>query len=471
MKREKYIGGSLSKRIVALALVAITAISVWTASIVFGSGAAVYGEEGGPDYSAAPNLIASSAVLIDMKSGKVLFEKEKDTPREPAGLTKIMTALLTLENLKPADVLTVDEQTYSSDGSGLYLLKNEEINVDNLLYSIMLPAENDVAAPIAKAVDGSVEAFVDRMNNRAAELNMVNTRFVNPNGNHVDGQQSTAYDIALMTREAMKNEDFRRYAGTYEYTLPASNMQKARLIRNSNKLLYEDSQTVSVYGQKRAILCEGAIGVKTGYTAQAGNCIAAAVSRNGMDLIAVVLGSGNKMVYADALEMIEYGFHHYENMAVFTKGGKASEIPVTGGKAEQVNAVFTDDVNATVPIGTTPGALDVRVTVPESIDAPVTAGAIMGKASAYLGEEKLGEVNLVTETAVDKTELRKLFNASGKVLSVVVKVVIGIAAVLVLWIIIMLVRSEMRKRNRRRRRMYKFDSGTREVKRIKRIKR
>ncbi|MDR1952946.1 MAG: D-alanyl-D-alanine carboxypeptidase [Clostridiales Family XIII bacterium] len=471
MKRETYIGGMGFKRIAALALAAITMSSIWMASAAFWDEGAVYGEEGEPDYSAAPNLTASSAVLIDMKSGKVLFEKEKDTPREPAGITKIMTTLLALENLQPADVLTVDEQTYSSDASGLYLLKDEEINVDNLLYSIMLPMENDAAAPIAKAVDGSVEAFVNRMNNRAAELDMLNTHFVNPNGNHVDGQQSTAYDLALLTREAMKNENFRRYASTHEYTLPASNKQKARLIRNANKLLYEDSQKVSVYGQKRSILCEGIIGVKTGYTAQAGNCIVAAVSRGGMDLIAVVLGSGSKMVYADALEMIEYGFHHYENMAVFTKGGKASEIPVTGGKADLVNAVFTEDVNAAVPIGTAPDTLDIRVTVPESIDAPVTAGAIVGKASAYLGEEKLGEVNLATETEVDKTEIRKLFNASGKVLSVVVKVVIGIAAVLVLWIVITLVRSERRKRSRRRRRMYKVNSGTREVKRIKRIKR
>ncbi|MDR2156962.1 MAG: D-alanyl-D-alanine carboxypeptidase [Clostridiales Family XIII bacterium] len=466
MKRGNHIDGKRASRRATLAV--CLALAVWIASAFPPIDPAVHAEEDTTDYSVAPEVVAPSGVLMDMRSGKVLFEKDKDAQREPAGTTKIMTALLALENLKPEDAITVDEQTYATDGSGLYLLAGETISVDNLMYALMLPAENDVAAPLAKAISGNVEAFAERMNARAAEIGATGTHFVNPNGNHVDNHVSTAYDMALIAREAMKNEHFRRYAGAIEYILPATNKQQERQIRNANRLLYDESRSVMVYNRQRPILCEGAIGVKTGYTAQAGNCIVASASRNGLELIAVVMGAGSTMVYADALEMLEYGFHNYENITVFATGGKIAEIPVKGGKSKQVNAVFAQDVNATVPKGVTAGALDVRVTSSGALDAPVTAGAVVGVATAYMGEEKLGESALITESAVDKTELGKMIKATGNVLSVIVKIVIGIIAVLAVWIAVVLIRAELRKRNRRRRKLY--NGATREVKRVKRIK-
>jgi D-alanyl-D-alanine carboxypeptidase (penicillin-binding protein 5/6) len=468
MKHGNHIDGSRFGR-VPTALAACLSLAVLIAFVFSPAGVLVYAEDGA-DYSAQPDVGAPSAVLMDMRSGKILFEKEKDARREPAGMTKIMTALLALENLKLEDVITADEQTYAADNSGLYLLSGETITVDNLLYSILLPSENNAAAPLAKAMDGSVEAFAERMNARAAALGAMNTHFVNPNGNHVDDHFSTAYDLALITRVAMYNENFRRYVSAPEYTLPASNMQGERLIRNANRLLYDADHSVVVYNKQRPILCEGVIGAKVGYTSQAGNCVAAMASRNGLDLIAVVMGGGSTMAYADTIEMLEYGFYHYENINVFAKGGRVADIPVEKGKSDSVGAVLADEVNATVPRGVTADALDIRVTTSGALEAPVTAGAIVGVASAYLGEEKLGETNLLTEASVDKTEFRKLINASGKVLSVVVKVVIGIVVLLVVWIIVVFTRSEIRKRNRRRHRMYKNDYGTREVKRIKRIK-
>ncbi|MDR0357435.1 MAG: D-alanyl-D-alanine carboxypeptidase [Clostridiales Family XIII bacterium] len=463
-------GTSTIRRVAATAITILAAIAICFSPVFRADELSVYGEEGEIDYSAPPEIIASSAVLMDMRSGDVLFEKEKDAQREPAGLTKIMSALLALENLKPEDTITVEEQTYASDGSGLYLLAGETITVDNLLYALMLPMENDVAVPLAKAIDGSAEAFAERMNARAAELGMTGTHFVNPNGNHVDGQYSTAFDIALLAREAMRNERIRQYASAREHALPASEKQGERTVLNANKLLFDESTTVTVYGNKRIILCDGAVGLKNGYTAQAGNCIAAVASRDGLDLIAIAMGGGTKGVYADALEMLEYGFHNYEILTVFKKGDKAAEVAVTGGKDKQVNAVFAADIVATVAKGVTIGGLDIRTEVDESLEAPVTRGAIVGVATAYLGEEKLGETELVTDASTDKTELRKIFNVSGKVLSAVLKVAICLVAALAIWIIVAVIRSEANKRGRRRRRMYKTGLGTREVKRIKRIK-
>lgn len=432
-----------------------------------GNGTIAFGTE--PDYTAQPDVVAPSAVLIDARTGKVLYEKEKDVELEPAGTTKMMTALLALETLATSTAITIDQEAVQVGGRPKFLL-GEVFKADDLLYAALMESSDGAAVALAKATDTTVEAFVQHMNTRAQEIGAVGTQFADPTGKHAEGHFTTAYNTALIAQTAMRNADFRRYVATASHTLPATEMQVERPLENTNGLLFDETHTVIVYGQRRPIRFEGATGIMLSNSPQAGYCMVASAERDGFGLIAVVLNAAPASAYEDTMEMFEYGFNNFAELTVMTKGKAAGKVAIEGGQEKEIPLVFAADVWVVATKGLTAADVEIRTEIPASLPAPVAEGDLIGKAEAWLNGTKIGETDLVAGAGVDRAAIKKFFSASGKVVSIVIKVVLAIIALLVIWVIVMIISAEARKRSRKRRRYGVDTHGTREVKRIRRIR-
>ena len=289
---------------------------------------------------------AKAAVLIDAKSGAVLFEKNAHTPLPMASTTKIMTALSVIENASPEALIQVSPNAASVEGSSIYLREGEKIKVIDLLYGLLLESGNDAATALAEGVFGSVEKCCEHMNERAHEMGLVSTHFENPHGLDGENHYTTAYELAIITKYAMKNELFRRIVSTKNYT---SKGETIRYFSNHNRLLntYPD-----------------AVGVKTGYTSKSGRCLVTAANRNGEEYIAVTLS--NPLDWQDHKKMHEFAFSNFEGYEIASKdtflvmSGFSGYIPfediyiTTSGEADfKVNYKVTSNKDgARVEFGT-----------------------------------------------------------------------------------------------------------------------
>ena len=292
-----------------------------------------------PSYADSDNLktYCPSCILIEANTGKILYEKNSNDVRFPASTTKIMTAILTVENCNLDDVATVSHNAVYSipyDYTHASLKEGEELTIEQLLYALMIPSANDAAIVLAEHISGSVEEFAKLMNKRAEELGCKNTHFVNPNGIHSKDHTSTSYDLALMGKFAMQNSIIRKIVSTTQFTLPATNKYSKtdRIFNNSNDLL----STYSRY------YYEGTTGVKTGYTGEAGNCIIASAKKNDFEVILVVLGgestnTGLSQRYLDCKTLFDYAFNNYSLKTLNEKNAVLKQITVRGATEETQN--------------------------------------------------------------------------------------------------------------------------------------
>ena len=262
-----------------------------------------------PDELTADQLWAASAVLMTQDKGEVIFEKDPDSIRYPASMTKILTVLLGImfvDDLQ--ETITVSETAVNipEDSSTMHLKVGEEIRFIDVLYGTMLVSANDGANVIAEVVSGDVDRFVTMMNETAASLGCQNTHFVNPHGYHDDNHYSTARDMAIIAREAMKNETFREIARTVTYQIPRTNMQRARtLTTKSDYMLPGSEESPNKY------YYEYATGIKTGSHSQSGWCFAGSASKDGVDLVSIVMYTGKRNRWNDTIKLMNYGFSQY----------------------------------------------------------------------------------------------------------------------------------------------------------------
>ena len=262
-----------------------------------------------PDELTPDQLWAASAVLMTQDKGEVIFEKDPDSIRYPASMTKILTVLLGImfvDDLQ--ETITVSETAVNvpEDSSTMHLKVGEEIRFIDVLYGTMLVSANDGANVIAEVVSGDVDRFVTMMNETAASLGCQNTHFVNPHGYHDDNHYSTARDMAIIAREAMKNETFREIARTVTYQIPRTNMQRARtLTTKSDYMLQGTDESPNKY------YYEYATGIKTGSHSQSGWCFAGSASKDGVDLVSIVMYTGKRNRWNDTIKLMNYGFSQY----------------------------------------------------------------------------------------------------------------------------------------------------------------
>jgi D-alanyl-D-alanine carboxypeptidase (penicillin-binding protein 5/6) len=330
-----------------------------------------------PPGEAEPIVSAPGAALADLDTGQLLWTKEPKAQRPIASVTKIMTAVLVLERADPEDVVTVSDRAASGGPtagiSNLGLLPGERVRVEDLLYALMLQSANDAALALAEHVSGSVEAFVKLMNRKAVRLGLRQTEFLSPGGLDDRGHSSPA-DLVRLTRAAYAEPGFERLSSTRFHEVPAPE-GRPRVVQNRNVLLW---------------LYPGSIGVKTGFTSAAGFCVVAAAERDGVRLVAVVLGSAGE-AFSDAAEMLSYGFAAFERHAFVRRGESLGRLEIVGGRvpvaagARLEALVRSDEIEiATRETKADPGAL-----------FPPSEGERVGFLTVRARDAVLGRVPLV----------------------------------------------------------------------------
>ncbi|MBQ8304431.1 MAG: D-alanyl-D-alanine carboxypeptidase [Clostridia bacterium] len=338
---------------------------------------------------------AKSCILMEAKTGKILYEDNADEKAAPASITKIMSLVLIMEALDNGrltldTVVTASEHACSMGGSQIWLEPGEQMTVNELLKAAVIASANDATVALAEAVSGSEETFVDEMNKKAKSLGMNSTTFINCTGLDVEGHVTTAHDVALMSRELIGHELIKQYSTVWMDSL-----------RNGESELVNTNKLVRFY--------EGCTGLKTGTTSKAGYCLSATAKRNGMELVAVVMDgqtSGDR--FEGAKKLLNYGFANYtfssleadleENLSVAVKNGTESAVVVRAG--EKLDLLLKRSEN---------GKITQEIHIEPEIIAPVKVGQKVGTVSFLLDGKELGSVDIITENEVPKLNFATVF--------------------------------------------------------------
>ncbi|MHA2853690.1 D-alanyl-D-alanine carboxypeptidase family protein [Paenibacillus lautus] len=352
---------------------------------------------------------ARSAILLDADTGTIIYEKNSHDKLPPASITKVMTMLLTMEaidegQLKLTDKVRTSEYAASMGGSQIFLEPGEEMTVDEMLKGIAMASGNDASVAMAEKIAGSEEGFVKMMNEKAAELGMKDTHFVNCNGLPAENHYTSAHDIAVMSRELLKYDQITKYTGAYQDYL-RKDSEKPFWLVNTNKL-------VRFY--------TGADGLKTGYTSEAKFCLSATAKRDGLRAVAVVMGAPDtKTRNNEVSRMFDYAFSQYTMHSIYKPGEVLGIVKVQKGNVPEISIQAEKDYSVLVKKGVK--NLDIRheIQLDPNVKAPVAAGQVIGKLSVYQGEQLVKEFELTSPVEVEKAGFWKLFKrTTGKLFHV-----------------------------------------------------
>ena len=349
-----------------------------------------------------PTVNAHGAILMEAETGRILWGKNEHSPLAMASTTKIMTAILALESNRMSEIVSVSKKAAAAPRVKLFLSPGEEVKLGDLMLALMLESSNDAAVAIAEHLHGSVEEFCNEMNKKARELGAVNTIFETPNGLDAGNHQSTPYDLAMITRYALNVPGFIELTNTRATSFSSNKSNYS--INNKNRLLSE---------------FQGANGVKTGFTNKAGHCFVGAAKRDGMQLISVVLASGwgtqgRNQKWIDTKEILNFGFGNYEFQTVITAETLAGSMPITRSRSRSVDFVY--NYGAQVPLNKNEKeSVYIEMYIPVSMQAPVSAGDVMGSARIFIDTDFFKEIPLIaTDSATRhdfKTSLEKVLNS------------------------------------------------------------
>ncbi len=416
--------------------------------------------------SNSPALDATAALLVSPDSGMVLYSKNADQKRYPASTTKIMTALLTLENVSNLDETVtseaVDFENVTADSSNAGILLGEQVTVRDLLYALMLPSANEAAYMLARHVGGSWEQFVDMMNDRAAELGCTGTHFCNPCGLHEEDHYTTAHDLYLIAKEAMKDVTFRDIVSTVQHRMAKTNLHEERIIYTTNQLIFSSFQPWSY---------ANCLGIKTGHTSQAGNCFVGYAEYGDAKLFSVVLGCSDSSKeypsvaasFTDTKKLCQWGFENFTSKTLARQGEEVTYTKVKlSTDTNQLLLTAKADVVALLPKDLDVKALELVEDIPEEVKAPVKAGDPIGTATYRYNGTDYGTVELVALNDISRSTV--LFYAdklSTFFQSMVFKILLlAAAAFFILHIFTGLVFGGVRRRRRRRSSRSRYNDST-----------
>lgn len=344
----------------------------------------------------ALELSAPSAILIEAETGTVLFEKNSHEKLPPASVTKIMTMLLVIEavdsgRIKMEDMVTCSEFAASMGGSQVYLEPNEEMSVHDMLKAVAVASGNDAAVALSEHVAGSHDEFVKKMNERAKELGMNDTHFINCNGLDEDGHYTSAYDISLMSKELLSHPRILEFTSIWMDSL-----------RNGEFGLVNTNKLIRFY--------KGANGLKTGSTSVAKYCLSASAKRDDMNLIAVVLGApSSKERFADATKMLDYGFANYAIANSLIKEEDLTEIKVLKGKERTIKPGVRENTGVLVSKEKISN-IEKKITIPEGITAPIKKGQKLGVIEYFVDGKKIGSTDVVAPAGIKKVSAVGMFS-------------------------------------------------------------
>lgn len=334
--------------------------------------------------SDTPEISAGAAILLDSASEKIIYSKNESEKMYPASTTKILTAILTIENCNLNDVVTVPYEAIASIPSGYSvaaLQPGEQLTVEQLLQVMMVHSANDAANVLAYHISGSIDAFSNLMNKKVEELGLTNTHFTNPSGMHDENHYTTAYDLAIIMKYCMKNTTFRSLSGLKYCKIPATNKYDERVFNTTNELLIYDNREVSSnYYYKYAIAG------KTGYTTQAKNCLVSVSNKDDLELICVVLSVGlypNNLSakFVDTKTLFDYGYNNYTIRKLREKNAIATEIEIGNGTKETRNLdlLISDDITVLVPQDDLETEFSPEIQITNNLLAPIAQGQVVGK--------------------------------------------------------------------------------------------
>ena len=383
------------------------------------------------EHISAPNLL-----LAETNSGRILYERNIDDKVYPASLTKLLTAILVLENCELDEIVTVSENAVRSVPPGYVnanLQVGEELMVEDLLYVMLIPSANDAANALAEHVAGSIESFASMMNTKAKELGCTGSNFTNPSGLHEEEHYTTTRDLYLISQNAIANDTIKKIIGITSYTLPNTNQytKTERMFTSTN---YMKRKSLTKY------YCDYCIGGKTGYTGEAKNCVVEFAQKDGIELTAIVMGEDSKISgqkFLDAKEMFEYVFEHYENKQIAIENGIYETIKISNGTQETKNLdiLYQDNINILADENSNLENIEKNVEYTKT-KAPIQKGEIVGKITyQYDGVEY--STDLIAGESVEESKILKY-------------ILYGLAIMLIIYII-----HNYKKSNRKRRKYRK----------------
>lgn len=344
------------------------------------------------------NVSSKSAILMDVGSGQVLYEKNSHEKLPPASVTKVMTMLLASEALdagkiKLDDEVQITESAASMGGSQIFLEPGETQKVDTLLKGIAVASANDACVAMAEHIAGSVESFVELMNKKAKELGMNDTNFANTNGLPVENHYTSAYDIALMSRELLKHEVINKYLTTWMDQVVVGKKQVTVGLANTNKLIKH---------------YQGATGVKTGFTQEAKYCLSASAKKGDTHLVAATLGAETSPErFKDASNLLNYGFANYESIKLCSKDDKVATLTLDKAEDNKVNLVAKEDLTVLIRKGTSKDFTK-KIKVSDNPNIPLKRGTVLGNIEVYKDKKLVGKVDLVNNKEINKASYLKM---------------------------------------------------------------
>ena len=347
-------------------------------------------------------LSAETAILIDAKTGAVLYEKESAKQMFPASTTKILTAIIALENSELSDKVTIDIETSSSaDGSHIALEPEEVLSMNDLLHAVLIDSANDAAVAVAKHISGSVEDFAKLMNQEAIKMGAKNSNFLNPSGLPDENHLTSAYDLAMITKYAMKNETFREIVKKSTYTIEATNKKsEARIINSSNKLLTSNNK-ILVDGVSTTIKYRDILGIKTGYTDAAQQCLVSGVKTLDGEYISVVLRSTGTDVYVDTHKLLNYTSKASAPIILAKKNEFIDNIAIKGGSLPFITAIFATDFSIN-PSGEALSNIKKEFIINPKLKLPIKKGQVVGKVYFKNNDQILGSANIISDSDLIK---------------------------------------------------------------------
>ncbi len=402
---------------------------------------------------------AEAAIVLDANSGDVIYALDSDKKMYPAGTSNIMTAIIALENSNLADVCTVSKEALSNvtyDQPQLGMLEGEEYTVEQLLYAIILNSNNDAANTLAITVSGSIEAFVQKMNEKAAELGMSNTNFVNPTGLHNENHYTTAEDLAKLAKYAMKNPSYAKIASTQKYVFPATNL------RSQEKTILSTNHLVSRYKYPYHYYAN-ATGIKSGNSNDAGYCLAASAVKGKMNIISIIMGAKNEDAkdkaysFVDTKAIFDYVFENYQTILLAKHGDVVHDSKVDEAKNSTRLALTVDeDVYVTMKKTADPDIITNEVNLTSETKAPIKQGDLFGTITYSYNGRELKTMHLIAANEVKRDFILHVINS---VLGFIFHPIVLIILILIIagWVRLRIVRN--RKRRIRHSRMVSYSGN------------
>ena len=339
-------------------------------------------------------LNSKAAILMDYNTGDIIFKINEDAELTPASITKIMTLLLTMEALENnqlnlQDEVIISEYASSMGGTQIYLEPGEAQSIENLIKAVSIRSANDAAVALGEAIAGSNEVFVSMMNQRAQQLGMENTNFVNATGLPADNHYTSAYDISIMTKELLNHEKIIEYLTIYmDNIYVGKNNDDLQTMVNTNRLVRH---------------YDGTTGVKTGFTNEAGHCLSASAKRGDMQLIAVVLGADNSTNrFDEARKLLDYGFSAYDSILLERKYKTVSQLSVEKGDMDLIDLSLERDSYALIPKNQD-YSINRELILPDSIIPPVKKGEVVGQLNLFINDKKVDSIDLVSKVEVNES--------------------------------------------------------------------